>query len=81
MDRDSWKPEFSLEMGSEEGPKLPLSNDELPAAFWDAMPSEDHPDLQAINALKEEDSPDERAETLKVDSSCNLCNYSAIQVR
>lgn len=48
------------------GPQQSVSNNELPAAFWDALPDESHPDLQAINALKEESTPDDQAETLKV---------------
>ncbi|KAK9833531.1 hypothetical protein WJX81_002203 [Elliptochloris bilobata] len=44
----------------------PLRNDDLPAAFWDAYPDNpDNPDLQAINALLEEATPEERAETYK----------------
>ncbi len=43
-----------------------LSNDDLPAAFWDALPEkEEHPDLLAINALKDESTPQEQAEALK----------------
>ena len=41
--------------------------DDLPAAFWDEYPKNaDHPDLAAINALLEESTPEERAETYKV---------------
>lgn len=44
-----------------------LSNDQVPAAFWDALPSDqENPDLLAIKALQEESTPEERAETLKV---------------
>ena len=44
-----------------------LRNDDLPAAFWDAYPENpDNADLQAINALLEESTPEERAETYKV---------------
>ena len=45
-----------------------LRNEELPAAFWDELPAEQsaHPDLLAVNAILEEASPDERAETYKV---------------
>ena len=49
-----------------DGGQTSLSNNELPAAFWDALPDEEHPDLQAINAIKDETSPDERVEVLKV---------------
>ena len=45
-----------------------LDNSDLPCAFWDADLSSDsnHPDALAIQALREESSPAERAETLKV---------------
>jgi hypothetical protein len=45
-----------------------LANEDLPCAFWDALPSADsaHPDLLAIEALKAESSPVEQAEALKV---------------
>lgn len=50
--------------GSAEGK---LRNDDLPAAFWDAYPENpDNADLQALNALLEESTPEERAETYKV---------------
>lgn len=41
--------------------------DNLPAAFWDEYPEhpEDNVDLAAINALLEESTPEERAETYK----------------
>ena len=48
------------------GRQQPLSNNDLPAAFWDALPDDENADLQAINALKEESTPDDRAEALKV---------------
>lgn len=46
----------------------PLDNKDIPCAFWDALPEpgSEHPDLLAIEALKAESSPLERAETLKV---------------
>ncbi len=45
----------------------PLRPDDLPAAFWDAYPENaDNPDLAAINALLEESTPEERADTYKV---------------
>ena len=47
-------------------PGTGLDNADLPCAFWDAVPAgTDHPDLLAIEALKEESTPEERAETLK----------------
>ena len=47
---------------------MPLDNADIPCAFWDALPEpgSEHPDLLAIEALKAESSPLERAETLKV---------------
>ena len=46
-----------------------LSNSDIPAAFWDTLAEdESNPDLLAIKALQEESTPDERAETLKVES-------------
>ena len=45
----------------------PLSNDSIPAAFWDAMPeNEGNSDLMAMKALQEESTPEEHAEALKV---------------
>jgi hypothetical protein len=45
-----------------------LSNQELPALFWDALPDEKekHADWAALEALREECTPRERAETFKV---------------
>ena len=60
---------MSAEAGLSSREREPMSNDELPAAFWDAMPGEDHPDLAAMNAIKDEMSPDEQVETLKVSTS------------
>jgi hypothetical protein len=41
--------------------------DNLPAAFWDEYPQDsENTDLAAINAILEESTPDERAETWKV---------------
>ena len=41
--------------------------DNLPAAFWDEYPQDSkNVDLAAINAILEESTPDERAETWKV---------------
>lgn len=43
-----------------------LKSDELPAVFWDQMPeNENNADLAAINALIEEQTPAERAESHK----------------
>lgn len=49
-------------------PPSTLANEDLPCAFWDALPTEgcDHPDLLAIEALKAESTPAEQAEVLKV---------------
>lgn len=40
----------------------------LPALFWDTMPenAEDNPDFAAMEALRAESTPEERAETFKV---------------
>ena len=56
---------------SQDAPGI-LSNDDLPAAFWDALPEKaDHPDLLAISALKDEESfPQEQAEALKARLPC-----------
>ena len=44
-----------------------IDNAELPAAFWDSMVDDkENPDLMAIQAIQEESTPEERAETLKV---------------
>ena len=54
----------------------PLSNDSIPAAFWDATPeNEGNPDLMAIKALQEESTPEERAESLKV---CSTVSYAKV---
>ena len=46
-----------------------LRNEELPSAFWDALPkTADHPDQLALEALRAESTPDEQAETHKVPS-------------
>ena len=43
---------------------------DLPAVFWDEMPSnKDNADLAAINALIDEQTPAERAESHKVKKS------------
>ncbi|CAD7703396.1 unnamed protein product [Ostreobium quekettii] len=46
-----------------EGP----SNEELPALFWDETPErpEEHPDYAALEALREESTPEENAENYK----------------
>jgi len=43
-------------------------NASLPALFWDALPDnpEDHPDWQAMQAIADECTPEERAENFKV---------------
>ena len=53
---------------SSEAKEVKYNADNLPAAFWDEYPEhpEDNVDLAAINALLEECTPDERAETYKV---------------
>ena len=62
--------------GSAEGT---LCNDDLPAAFWDAYPENpDNADLQAINALLEESTPKERADTYKV--RCPACASDTVTV-
>ena len=44
------------------------NDDDLPAVFWDEMPSNrDNADLAAINALIDEQTPAERAESHKVE--------------
>ncbi len=50
-----------------------LDNSELPALFWDTMPedAEQHPDYAALQALRDEATPEERAETYKVRSGCS----------
>ena len=43
------------------------NEEDLPAVFWDEMPTnKDNADLAAINALIEEQTPEERAESHKV---------------
>ena len=43
------------------------NDDDLPAVFWDEMPpNKDNADLAAINALIDEQTPAERAESHKV---------------
>ena len=48
--------------------RSPQVNDEdLPAAFWENLPSdESNADLAAIRALEAESTPEERAENFKV---------------
>lgn len=45
-----------------------LKDEELPSLFWETMPDnvEDHPDYAAMQALRDECTPEERAETCKV---------------
>lgn len=49
-------------------PEVDNSNMDLPALFWDSIPekAEDHPDYAAFQALEDESTPEERAESLKV---------------
>jgi len=44
-----------------------LDNADLSAIFWDALPSnvEEHPDYIAMQAIEEEMTPEERADSLK----------------
>ena len=52
---------------SEAAERDPLRNDDIPAAFWDTLPEDSsNEDMLAIQALKEESTPEERAEALKV---------------
>jgi hypothetical protein len=53
---------------AESSRRLQDDNHDLPALFWDAMPSnaEDNSDFAALQALKEECTPRERAESFKV---------------
>ncbi|BDA47917.1 Tetratricopeptide repeat protein 4 [Coccomyxa sp. Obi] len=48
-------------------PEAKYTSENLPAAFWDEYPenAENHADYAAINAILEESTPDERAETYK----------------
>ncbi len=48
-------------------PAAEYTSDNLPAAFWDEYPEnkDENLDLAAINAILEESTPDERAETYK----------------
>lgn len=60
--------------GSSQVAKEQLSADNLPAAFWDEYPqNEENVDLAAINAILEESTPDERAETWKVPHAFTPC--------
>ena len=60
--------------GSSQIAKQELTADNLPAAFWDEYPqNEDNVDLAAINAILEESTPDERAETWKVRCLVTAC--------
>lgn len=44
-----------------------VTNDELPAMFWDSLPeSSDNPDAAAIISVLEESTPEELAESQKV---------------
>ena len=49
------------------------TGEDLPAVFWDEMPSDNNnADLAAINALIDEQTPEERAESYKV-RLMNVC--------
>lgn len=44
-----------------------LKSDEIPALFWDEMPDDpDNPDMAAIQAIIDESTPEERANSYKV---------------
>ncbi|KAK9854202.1 hypothetical protein WJX84_000317 [Apatococcus fuscideae] len=45
---------------------LSSADEELPALFWDTSPGEDNPDQAALQALDEETTSDEKAESFKV---------------
>jgi len=51
-----------------------LDNMELPAMFWDEMPenAESHPDYMAMQALRDECTPEELANTAKVNGNKKL---------
>lgn len=53
-------------------------NADLPALFWDALPenAEEHPDFAAIEALKAECTPEERAENYKA----GLCTAARMAI-
>lgn len=56
----------------DEAKDVKYNADNLPAAFWDEYPEhpEENVDMAAINALLEESTPDERAETYKARLRC-----------
>ena len=55
------------------------TSDNLPAAFWDRYPTkpDESTDLAAINAILEESTPDERAETYKVSTPFPTCAHDS----
>lgn len=57
------------------------TSDNLPAAFWDEYPEnkDENADLAAINAILEESTPDERAETYK--ASTTLLSASMLKTQ
>ena len=63
-----------------EVPETEYTSDNLPAAFWDEYPEkkDDNPDLAAINAILEESTPDERAETYKATTPFLLSSASML---
>eukprot|EP00798_Chlamydomonas_sp_ICE-L_P019966 gene19966-26676_t len=52
----------------------PDNNMELPALFWDTMPTDadEHPDMIAMNALSEDETPEERADNFKTQGNNKL---------
>lgn len=51
-----------------------MKDEDLPAVFWDEMPAnKNNADLAAINALIEEQTPEERAESHKVRIRLRAC--------
>jgi len=51
----------------------PLDPKSLPALFWDEMPEDpdQHPDYMALQAIADECTPEERAESFKVRGRCS----------
>lgn len=53
-----------------------VAEDDLPAVFWDQMPNnKDNSDLAAINALIDEQTAEERAESYKVRQVASVRHY------
>lgn len=61
-------------------PEAQYTSEILPAAFWDEYPenAENHADYAAINAILEESTPDERAETYKACITSSLSPFSFV---